>query len=337
MKHMKRIAALLFAALLLLSLAGCGESDETTPRTPVPVEYNGEKISVTLSNTAADYGLVKLLDSEIYSISASDEMIGTMSGDLAVMPLWHAAELGASDSHLKILAINTFGQSCVVTHGVDINGVKDLDGKQISVGQAYPVSTDSYSRTFDQSAKTVERLLDAYGVKATVETEPLQNVYDKIVAGSIQIAVLPEPYASLAAAKSDTDVALTLTDAWSASGEKSLMLEYCVVADSSFAESNPQGVEKFLADLRASVEWVNLHPTDAVNLLIEKGMADADVLQTDAELAERKAEAAKKQLAVDLIARSNIVAIDGEAMHAAISQNDLLQTENLDRLLYLPE
>ena len=335
MKHMKRIIAILVAALLLFSLAACGGDSETSPRTPVPVEYNGEKISVTLSGTAADYGLCKLLDNETYSVSTSDELLGDLSDDLAVMPLWHASELGSSGSSLNILAITTFGQLSLVTNGAEISGVKDLDGKQISVGQAYPVSSDSYSRVFDQSAKTVERLLDVYGVKATVETEPLQNVYDKIVAGSTPIAVLPEPFASLAAAKSGAKIAFTLTNAWSESDETSLMAEYCVVAKDSFVESNPQGVEKFLADLRASVEWVNLHPTDAVNLLIEKGLVDADVLHTDPELADRKAEAAKNQQAVDLIARANVVVIEGEAMKAAVAQNDLLQVENLDSLLYI--
>ena len=335
MKHMKRIIALLFAAALLLSLAACGLTGETTPRTPEAVDYSGEKISVTLSNTAADYGCAKLLDSDIYNITASDELLGNLTTDLAVAPLWRVSELGASDSSLKILAFTTFGQSSVVANGVEINGVKDLDGKSILVGQAYPVSAGSNSRVFDQSAKTTQALLAAYGVKATVETDLLQNVYDKITAGSAQIVVLPEPYASLAAAKSAAKVAFTLTNAWSESGEESPMLEYCVVAKSSFAEKNAQGVKRFLSDLRASVEWVNLQPTDAVNLLIEKGMVDADVLLTDPDLADRKAEAAKKQQAVDLIARSNIILIEGEAMQAAVSQNVLLQTEVLDQLLYV--
>ncbi len=336
MKHMKRMLALVVACLLLFSLAACGETDETTPRTAVPVDYSGEKISVTLSNTAADYGLIKLLDSDVYSFSSSDDLLeATMASDLAVAPLWRVAELSASSSDLKVLAVTTFGQSSVVTNGVDIGGVKDLDGKTIAVAQAYPASAASMSRTFDQTVNMTQAILEKYGTKASLEYDAIENVYDKIVAGSVQIAVLPEPYASLVSAKSSAEVAFTLTDALSDSGEKSPLVEYCVVAKASFAEKNPKGVEKLLYDLRASVEWVNLNPLDAVNLLIEKKMVDSGVLEVDSELSDRKAETAQKQQAIDLIARSNIVVMEGESMISAVKQSAFLQQELPDDIFYI--
>ena len=332
MKHFKRFLAVSLALILLFCLSACGETSET-PRTPDAVEYTGDKISVTLSNTAADYGFAKLLDSDIYKISFSDDLLGSLTSDLAVVPLWRAAELAASDSSIKVLAVTSFGQSSVVTNGVEIGGVKDLDGKTITVGQAYPASAASMSRVFDQSAGIVQAVLDKYGVKATVESDLLVIVYDKITAGSIQIAVLPEPYASLSAVKSDAKVAFTLTNAWSDAGIEEPLVENCIIAKASFVEKNPDGVKKILSDLRASVEWVNLHPADAVDLLIEKGLTDESILQVDPDLSDKKQESAKSQQAIDLIARSNIILMEGESMRSAA--NAALDSSFPDNAFYL--
>ena len=332
MKHFKRFLAVSLALILLFCLSACGETSET-PRTPDAVEYTGDKISITLTQTAADYGFAKLLDNEIYNISYFDGLLENLTSDLAVVPLWRAAELLSSNPAHKIMALTSFGQSSVVINGIEIGGVKDLDGKTITVGQAYPASAGSLSETFDQTVKTVQLLLDQYGVKATVESDLLENVYDKITAGSIQIAVLPEPYASLSAVKSDAKVAFTLTNAWSDAGIEEPLVENCIIAKASFVEKNPDGVKKILSDLRASVEWVNLHPADAVDLLIEKGLTDESILQVDPDLSDKKQESAKSQQAIDLIARSNIILMEGESMRSAA--NAALDSSFPDNAFYL--
>lgn len=318
MKHFKRLLAISLALLLLFGLAACGE-EKDVPRTPVPVAYDGAQITIALSGTAADYGLLKLLDNETYRISASDSFGDSMSSDLSVVPLWFAAEQIAAGKDLRIVAVNSFGLLSVVASDSGIQGVKALDGKTVYAGSAYPANADAVSGTFDFSEKAMRELFSKYGVTAAAEYRETVSLYEEVLAGKTQIAVLPEPYASLAAVKSNAQFAFTLTDAWTDAGEKVPFVESCIVAKASFVENNADGLRRFLADLRASVEWVNLHPVDAVNLLIEKEMADADILTVDSQLSEKKQEAAKQQQAIDLISRSNPVVIDGEDMKAPIA------------------
>ena len=194
----------------------------------------------------------------------------------------------------------------------------DLDGKTILVGEPTAKSEEALSRLMGTLKSELETLLDAAGVKATIEDGIDEAVYGKVIDGSAQIAVLPEPYASLAVAQSSAEVAFTLTNAWTDAGKTQPLVENCIIAKTSFIESNPDGVQKVLADLRASVEWVNLHPDEAVDLLIEKGLVDASVLQVNDEQSDRKQAAAKTQQAVDLIARANVVFMEGSAMVGAL-------------------
>ena len=324
MKLSKRLLALTAALLLLFSLAACGENEEA-PRVAETVAYDGAPITIARSFSAADFGLVKLLDSGDYTFAKTDGVSGTFDADLAVMPLWRAAQLAQNDT-LQILALNTFGLFSVVTNGETVVGVKDLDGKTVSVAQVNYPSMESLSVAGSQADVLLQNLLDQRGVKATLESDSVENVYDRIVSGKAQIAVLPEPYASLAAAKGSAEVAFTLTNAWADSGEKLPLAENCIVAKTSFLENNPAGAQKFLSDLRTSVEWVNLHPTDAVNLLVEKDMVSADVLYVDPEISERKQETAKTQQAVDLIARANVVVIEGASMIEIANQQYFLRS-----------
>ena len=318
MKHLKTFLAFSLVFLLVFSLAACGETNET-PRTPSAVAYSGKPISIARSTLAADFSLAKLFDDKTYTISDADIAAAPMTTDLAVVPLWRVPQLlsETSDS-VQILAVNTFGTASVVTNGTSIGGVKDLDGKTILVGEPTAKSEEALSRLMGTLKSELETLLDAAGVKATIEDAIDEAVYGKVIDGSAQIAVLPEPYASLAVAQSSAEVAFTLTNAWTDAGKTQPLVENCIIAKTSFIESNPDGVQKVLADLRASVEWVNLHPGEAVDLLIEKGLVDASVLQVNDEQSDRKQAAAKTQQAVDLIARANVVFMEGSAMVGAL-------------------
>ena len=324
MKPLKKFLALSLVFLLLFSLAACGETNET-PRTPAAVAYSGKPISIARSTLAADFSLAKLFDDETYVISDADIAAAPMTTDLAVVPLWRVPQLlDETPDSVQILAVNTFGTASVVTNGTSIGGVKDLVGKTILVGEPTAASEEALSRVMGTLKTELESLLETAGVTATVEDSVDAAVYEKVIDGSAQIAVLPEPYATLAVAKSGAAVAFTLTNAWIDARKSQPLVENCVIAKKSFIESNPDGVQKVLADLRASVEWVNLHPGEATDLLIEKGLVSADVLQVNEEQSDRKQAAAKTQQAVDLIARANVVLMEGTAMVAAI---DAMQRE----------
>lgn len=144
----------------------------------------------------------------------------------------------------------------------------------------------------------------------------------KLATGDIQIAVLPEPFVSVASSKNPNLVtALNITDEWDKVNPDAKLAMGCVIARKDFIEKNSALVEKFIADYCSSVEFVNTKTLDASAKIVSEGILDAAAFAVDSELSGSKAEKAKQDKADLVISRCNIVFIGGETMKTIANAN----------------
>ena len=317
MKNAKRIIALLLAAVLVFALAACSSNNANTPApTPAPTAaaYDGETIKVAAIKGPTGMGMVSMMDSENYKFTLTSDpteivsLISTGAVDIAACPLNLAANLyKKTNGEVKMIALNTLGVLYFVTNGIELNSLEELKGKTVfSTGQG---ATPEF---------ILNHVLASNGLKDEVKVEYLSEHSElaaKIAAGDAQIAVLPEPFVTVATSKnSNVKVSFSLTDEWNKISPDATLAMGCVIARSDFIEKNPEGVAAFLADNRASVEYVNTNSLAASAKMIDKGIVDASVFAIPSDTAEKRQNAVKLEKANSVIARCNIVIIEGQNM-----------------------
>lgn len=324
MKIAKRVIALLLAAVLVFALAACNPNNNnpnTQVNKPAKVDYDGEPIKVAAIKGPTGMGMVSMMVSKNYEFSLISDpteivsLVSTGTVDIAACPLNLAANLyKKTNGAVKMIAVNTLGVLYFVTNGFELNSIEELKGKTVySTGQG---ATPEF---------ILNHVLASNNLKDEVKVEYLSEHSElaaKIASGDVQIAVLPEPFVTVATSKNaNVKVSLSLTDEWNKVSPDATLAMGCVIARSDFIEKNPKGVEAFLADNIASVEYVNTKSLEASQKMVEKGIVDASVFAIDPSISDKKQDAAKLEKANTVISRCNIVLIDGQNMIGIANAN----------------
>ncbi len=282
---MKKILALMLALMLALTLVACGNNanndanvnDDTvgenienndTPAEPVTVNIASMKGPTTM-------GMVKLMsDSEagltennylttIYG--AADEIVPLVvqgKVDIANVPANLAAVLyKKTEGAISVLDINTLGVLYVVETGETITNVSDLKGKTIySTGKG---TTPEYVLNYILKSNGIDPATDVtieFKSEATEVAAMLEGATDAV-------AVLPQPYVTVAMTKNASiRIALDLSEEWEALDGTKQVTGVTIVRN-EFLEANPEVIEKFLEDYKASVEYVNANVDEAAALV----------------------------------------------------------------------
>lgn len=282
---MKKILALMLALMLALTLVACGDNanndanvnDDTvgenienndTPAEPVTVNIASMKGPTTM-------GMVKLMsDSEagltannylttIYG--AADEIVPLVvqgKVDIANVPANLAAVLyKKTEGAISVLDINTLGVLYVVETGETISSVADLKGKTIySTGKG---TTPEYVLDYILKSNGIDPATDVtieFKSEATEVAAMLEGATDAV-------AVLPQPYVTVAMTKNASiRIALDLSAEWEALDGTKQVTGVTIVRN-EFLEANPEVIEKFLEDYKASVEYVNANVNEAAALV----------------------------------------------------------------------
>ena len=303
MNLFKKSLALLLALLLSLSLAACGqtaaettedETDAVEEPVEAPVEdeepFEPASYSIAALKGPTAMGLVKLMkDAEsgetggnTYAFTlagAADEVTPSLiKGDLdmACVPANLAAALyQKTEGEIITLAVNTLGVIYVVENGDTVQSMADLAGQTVvSAGKG---STPEYGLRYLLEQNGVDPDND---VTIDWKSEHAECV-SALATGAATIAVLPQPYVTVAQNKIEgLRVALDLTAEWDALDNGSAMLTGVVVARKSVVEENPAAIASFLEDYAASVDWVNANTADAAQLIVDCGILE------DASIAE---------------------------------------------------
>lgn len=308
MKFFKRAGALCLATLLSISLlTACGKKAPEQPAVPAE-EAVTLRVGALKGPTAM--GLVKLMsDTEKeettygnyeFTIAASaDELTPKlMQGelDMACVPANLAAVLyQKTQGQIVTLAVNTLGVLYVVENGNAVKTIADLAGKTIvAAGKG---STPEYALRYLLAENGLDPDRD---VTIDWKSEHAECVA-ALASGGATIALLPQPFATVAAAKlPDLRTALDLTKEWDALDNGSSLLTGVVVARREIVEQYPAATDLFLQGYGASVDWVNANAADAAVLIGGYGIVEASV--------------AEKALPY-----CNIVCIPGSEMKTALS------------------
>ncbi|MEA4912131.1 MAG: MqnA/MqnD/SBP family protein [Oscillospiraceae bacterium] len=279
----KLIAILLILMLALGALTACGEKKQeeaAEPEQPV-VEENATLRLASLKGPTT-MGLVKLLsDAEAGSLAytvesniygTADELTGLLvNGDIdaAAIPANLASVLyNKTNGAIKVAAINTLGVLYIVENGETIQSVADLKGRTIyATGKG---TTPEYALRSVLLWNDIDPDTDVTIEYKSEATEVAAMLTGDNSAGAV--AMLPQPYVTSVLMQNDAlRIALDLTEEWKNASGKELVTGVLVVR-SDYIDSNPGAFTQFLADYKASTEYVNANPAQAAALIEKYGI-----------------------------------------------------------------
>ena len=312
---MRRFWCMILAGMMLLTvLTGCVRREQTgdTAEEPGQQEETVKQETIRLGGLkgATSIGMVKLLDDaeqgktvnayEFTMAGSADELTPRfLKGELDVLAI--PANLGAvlyqkSEGAVQMAAVNTLGVLYIVEKGGEtVQSLADLKGKAVyATGKG---STPEF---------TLRYLLQENGVDMdndlTVNwmSEPTEAVA-AMESEENAIAMLPQPYVTVASAKLESlRVALDLTAEWDSLGMDSRLITAGLFVRKDFAEEHPEAMKSFLEEYAASTRYAN------------------DNVEETAELVE-KYDIVKAAVARKAIPDCHIVCITGEEMEEAVT------------------
>lgn len=295
---MKKLLSLLLSAVLSLgALAGCAQTE--TPDTVRVFTLKGPT-GMGMAKMISDANTAETTPYQFTIASSPDEVTAEIINgtyDIAAVPTNLAAVLyQKTGGELLVAGVNTLGVLYVLENGNTIQSIDDLNGKTVyATGQA---STPEYVLSY---------ILEANGIECEVIylTEHAE-LATQMTAGSVTIGMLPVPNATtVLAGNSDVRIALNLTEEWekaaAKNGDNGALYQGCVVVRRDFAETYPETVKEFLAEYKASVDFVNNMPEEASNVIAEVGIIP------------------KAPVALKAIPDANIVLITGEEMKTGLA------------------
>lgn len=307
---MKKVISLVLVFALMLCFAACGNTDkkdDTTTTTEAP--YQSVTMKVAGLSGPTGIGMAKLMsdkdngkahnDYQFTIVSDPKEISAGMIGknfDIAACPINLASVLyNKLEGNVQVLAVNTMGVLYILENGNTINSLADLAGKKLyATGHG---STPEYILNY---------LLDKSGIADKVTVEYVAS-HDELAtlaaAGKATIAMLPEPKVTAAMMQNaELRIALNLTEEFEKlSGET--LIQGVVIARKDFVEANPEAIEMFLTEYKASI-----------------GYANSDVEGT-AALCEQYGIIPKAAIAKKAIPNCNIAYIDGADMKSSVAAN----------------
>lgn len=286
---MKKIISLILALTLFTFLfASCGWiNPEKSDDAPIKIAYMNGPTGMGIAKLIHDNGGVEgnqkyeFKKYEDAALATADLAAGKI--DIACLPTNTAASLYNKTQKVTALAINCLNSLYIMTKtGVEINSLSDLEGKTV------------YTIQNGTPAVILKHLLQESNVSANVKTTIGEGENEKVIAaptdlaplliaGKIDIALVPEPVATAAPLKIASQnkdftykVAINLTEAWSEISESPVAMG-CVVANSNYASSNKNKINDFLTEYEASINFIsNSENLDtAAQYVVDAGVLEA--------------------------------------------------------------
>lgn len=297
---MKKIISLLLAVLLVFSVCGCAAQPKAKTDMNVFVLTGPTGIGAVNLMDKAEKG-EGLENYKISAVAAPTEIVSKISNkeaDIAAVPTNLAATLyNRTNGGVKVLAVNTLGVLYVLTNkGTEVTSIADLKGKKIyTTGQGsnpeyiinYVLEKNGINKDTDL---TIEYKAEGTELVPVWATDP-----DAVI-------ISPQPVATSIKMKYEgSKLALSLTDEWAKIDSESALMQGCVIVRNDFLEANPEAVENFLTDYKAS---------------IEKAKSDADTTSTLCEKYGIVPKAAVAKSAMDYV---GLCYIDGNEMKTKLS------------------
>jgi len=283
MLHRKgKVLGVFLIALSLIVFMGCTKETPQVEEQVVEeavVEVDPITVRVGSLKGPTSIGMIKVLEETPdfgekyiveYEIMPSPDVLiaKLLSGelDIATVPTNAAAKVYNKGIDYKLAATSIWGVMYGVGTDTSITSVKDLAGKEVhSIGKG--VTPDVITRF----------LLEAEGIDpeegVTIQYgQPPTELAQMMVAGKVELAVLPEPFVTMVTMQNkDMKVLFDLQKGYNAQvGEGSDNLaQTSIVVKGDLMTENSEFVDAFLEQYESSVNWVTENPVEA-SLLVEK-------------------------------------------------------------------
>lgn len=236
-----------------------------------------EKVTISIGSLKGPttMGMVKLMDDSdkgltdnTYNVAiygTADEIVaGIASGkiDVANVPANLSSVLyKKTEGKISVAAVNTLGVLYMVETGDTIKSIADLKGKTIySTGKG---TTPEYVLNY---ILTKNGLTPGKDVIIEYKSESTE-VAAMLGESENAIALLPQPYVTVAQSKNDKiKICLDMTAEWNKINDNQLITGV-VIARKDFISENPDVFENFLTDYDASVKYVNANTDEAAKLV----------------------------------------------------------------------
>ncbi len=259
------------------------ETVQSQPEKTVTAPVSGEAVEMTVNMAVfkgpSGFGYVRILeegDNFVDGITISTQVLPSpaeavarlTSGeiDAAAMPVNTAAALFNKGVDVQLAAVTGEGMLYLMSsaQGAGPN-LKGYAGKTIYV-PGTGSTPDYVSRyVFEKSGLVPGKdVVFDYSINSPVQLAQM------LIAGKVESAVLPEPFASMAAAKNaKVKRTVDLQKDWSfLSGQGNYPMTVLLVRR-DFAQKNPLAVRVVQMGVEDSITWVNANPKEA-SVLIEK-------------------------------------------------------------------
>ena len=218
--------------------------------------------------------------------------------DIACVPANLAAVLyQKTEGQVVTLAVNTLGVLYIVENGGEtIRSMADLAGRTIVAAGKGSTPEFGLRYLLEQNGLDPDR-----DVSIDWKSEHAECVA-ALAAGTADIALLPQPFVTVAQGKLETlRVALDLTAEWDALAGGSAMITGVAVARRELVEERPELVDVFLREYAISVDWVNRNPAGAAELVAANGIIESPAVAEKA------------------LPKCNIVCLTGQEMYEKLS------------------
>ena len=262
---MKKIISII-AALILTALifAGCAKEDAPVIKVATLAGPAGMGMTKIISEADGKY--------EVSLLTAPDQILAKVINkdvDICALPANMASILyNKTDKAIEVLSITTNGVLYILENGDTISTIEDLRGKTIySTGQG---ASPEYVLNHVLSENGL-----VPGEDVTINYLPEHaTLANMLAAGEVEIALLPEPFVSVAMAKSDSiKVKIDMSDEWEKiHGEGTKLPIGVAVVQKDFADEYPEAVEDFMKDYESSINFVNSEQDAAAELIASQNI-----------------------------------------------------------------
>lgn len=321
---MKRILSAFAAAMLSISLlAGCGTTSgqqqnagvsekNLTEQVQTTGYEDGVSVRIASLSGPTTMGLAQLMKgneaaAEHYVFNdpytSADEIVPLIvkgEVDVALVPANLASTLyQKTDGGVQAAYINTLGVLDVVASKEEtLTSYADLVGKTVFLpGSGKGATPEAAARFLAEKSG-----IGADGLTLDFSNPEATGVVAALSANSTAIAILPQPFATVAVTQNDKlEIKFSLTNAWNQFAEDdSQLLTGVTLVRKEFAEQHPAAVRQFLVDAADSVDYVNNHAEESSAWIEQLGIVKAPIAQK-------------------AIPRCNLVCITGNEMKATLS------------------
>ena len=281
MKSKKKLISIVAALFLVVSLAGCSQSQPAPEATPQPepeqVEVQKETMKIAALKGPTGMGMVQLMendelgesaiDYDISLLESPDDIVGKVISkeiDIAAVPTNLALTLyNKTQGEVQLLAVNTLGVVYVLENGQEVNSIADLKGKTMAASGKG--ATPDFVMQYILKQNGMEQDKDVM-VDFTLQHADLAAA---MASGDVKLGMLPQPHVTTAMMKNpDLRIALDITAEYkAASGTDSDLPMGCIIVQKGFASEHKELVQQFMDEYKASVDFVNNESEKAATLM----------------------------------------------------------------------